>query len=292
MKILYTPGNEESQKVNSRRKSDKKRREWKESFYLICNRIMLLGILILVLAVIGDMSCFVWRSPYFSVEKVVLNTVGHINKGEMIRSTGLGKSVHLVRYPVYQLKNYIQKNPWVSRVNIDKEYPNRIKVFITERVPIALVVGKNTWGIDVQGYLLPGMQMESARQLPLITLGDQWEPGTTLRVDQPVLHNALSILTHIKKEKPEMLIMISEIDLSDKDNILIFTQPEGTEVRMGNENIPDRLQNFYKTIEMAREQQIVLEYIDLRYDDQGIVTKPRTARFIKPGRQPKMTPST
>jgi cell division protein FtsQ len=291
MKILYTPGAEETQKVN-RRKPVKKQRDWKEGLIRLCNRVMVIGFLVFILVVIGDIVCFVWKSPYFRVDKVILNTQNHLDKNELIRNTGLGQSIHLVRYPASRLKKYILLNPWVSNVTVEKEYPSQIRVNIKERVPVAMVVGKENWGIDAQGDLLPGLQIDAARQLPLISLGDQWEPGTTYRKNNPAVENALSILAHIKKEKPELLILISEIDITQPDNILLILQPEGTEVRMGNENIPGRLQNFYKTIEMAREQQMVLEYMDLRYDEQGIVTKPRNAHFVKPQGQTGITPST
>jgi hypothetical protein len=111
-----------------------------------------------------------------------------------------------------------------------------------------MVVGKGNWGIDAEGYLLPGLQIEAARQLPLISMGDQWEPGTTYHENNPAVKNALSILAHIKKEKPELLIWISEIDITQPENILLILQPEGTEVRMGNEIYRNDYRIFIKRL--------------------------------------------
>jgi hypothetical protein len=62
MKILYTPGVGETQKV-TRRKPVKKQREWKEGLVRLGHRVMEIGFLVFILVGIGDIIHFVWKSP-------------------------------------------------------------------------------------------------------------------------------------------------------------------------------------------------------------------------------------
>jgi hypothetical protein len=59
---------------------------------------------------------------------------------------------------------------------------------------------------------------------------------------------------------------------------------------MGMENQEERLDRFCKTWTMSQEQNLIQEYIDLRYEEQGVITKPRMVR--KPKKQDVPTPST
>ena len=68
---------------------------------------------------------------------------------------------------------------------------------------------------------------------------------------------------------------ISELNIVTPDNLVLYTLHEGTEIRLGNDNLAERLAKLQQVWQIVRQQQVVEEYIDLRFDKQGIVTKPK-----------------
>ena len=290
MKIIYNSELKGKQQVKNRKKRKDAELTWKERSLLVLKNTGLIISIIFLLLFAGDLFRFTWYSGYFNLNKVEIPTLLHINKEQVIRENGLNQPINIIKISENKISRNLSANPWVASVQVKRKFPNTILLDIKEREPIALVVGKTTWGIDEQGILLPGLLPEVAAQIPLISMGDNWAPPANLKVNTPEMKRALELIVRIKKEHADLLPQISEFNITQTDNLVFYTQPDGTEVRMGMENQEERLDRFCKTWTMSQEQNLIQEYIDLRYEEQGVITKPRMVR--KPKKQDAPTPST
>ena len=281
MKIAYTPSITRNQKIKRRPKNKQTRKDWKEKFKSFCIKTSLSFIAVISI-VLGIMVIrFVRQSNYFALQTVQVNHTEHISKDEIIIQSGILPRTNLAKIPENDIEKKIAQNPWVKSVQLIKQYPATVSIRVVERKAVALVVGHETWGIDDAGYLLPGLQPDAARELPLITVKEDSISKNATRINTESMRQALSILAQMKRDKPEILKEISEINITHPDNITLYTLREGTEIRLGNKRLSQRLEKFYKAWELAQSRQIVEEYIDLRFEDQGVVTKPKIMRNQK-----------
>lgn len=287
MKINYSSNVPEAQQnVKPRRKDKSQERGWKGTLTLYFKRAVLLGIAIFLSAVGWSVFKFAWKSPYFAMENMDITSTDHISKDEVITEAGVLPRTNLARISAREIENRIRQNTWVKSVSVVKHYPSTLTIRISERKPVALVVGNRTWGIDDQGRVLPGLHASAATQYPLITISDKLNLADSDKIESDVMKQTLYILTKIKHDRPDLLSQISEINITNPDNIVLYTQPDGTEIRLGNENLDERLSKFYKIWKIAQDRKMVHEYIDLRFDEQGVVTKPKIVHNPKKLKSP------
>ncbi len=287
MKMAYSPNiSETQQNVKPRRRDKSQERGWKEKVLLYFKRAVLLTIAVLFSIIGWSVFKFAWKSPYFAMENMDVASTEHISKDEVVMEAGVLPRTNLSRISTRDIANRIHQNIWVKSVSMIKQYPSTLKIRITERKPVALVVGNGTWGIDDQCRVLPGLHASAATQYPLITVNEKLNLADSDKIDSEIMKQTLYILTKIKHDKPDLLSQISEINITNPDDIVLYTQPDGTEVRLGKENLDERLSKFYKIWKVAEDRKLVHEYIDLRFDEQGIITKPRIVRNPKNSKSP------
>jgi cell division protein FtsQ len=275
MKSIYTniKINNDSVKRNKRHLSKDKepRRFWATLFHLIVT--VILSITAIFAGI--QLFLFLFYSSYFNLSRVEVSSMKQVNKDEILTLVNIKPNSNLLTLRTESIINKVSAHPWVEKVRIQKQLPNRVRIEVMERKPIAVICGKENFGIDASGYLLPGIRMEEVRHLPLITITDNTLFSNPDRITTPAMENALFAIQYLGNNNPTFLKEISELNIVSPDNLVIYTLHEGTEIRLGKDNLEERLDKLQQVWEIVKQQQLVEEYIDLRFDKQGIVTKPK-----------------
>jgi cell division protein FtsQ len=203
------------------------------------------------------------RSPNLIVEGI------HYASASQIRhlfAEDLGRSLYLV--PIQKRRDQLLAIDWVEDATVSKIWPNTLKVRIHEREPVAFVRlasnrrdGVSQFAlIDKDGYILRP-RVAAKFTLPVISGIRESESMENRRAR---VRRVLGML----KEVGPLAGQISEIDVADPNDLIVAEHVGGNVVNLmlGDENFPERLQNFLSNYEEIKQKRPDATTLDLRVD--------------------------
>jgi cell division protein FtsQ len=180
----------------------------------------------------------------------------------------IGRNIFFV--PLAQRKAQLEQIPWVESASVMRFVPNRLKVEVHERTPVAFArVGTKIMLTDAAGTLmdLPGRKKYS---FPVIVGMNNGEPASTRAARMKIYNDVVSQLDAGGARYSQEL---SEIDLSDPDDVKVMANHHAGEVlvHLGSSNYLERYKIYVTHLQEWQQQFDKLESVDLRYDRQIIV---------------------
>lgn len=221
---------------------------------------------------------YLTSSPRFTLaEAVTVGGAEHVSREELteVFAPDLGRSVFSA--PLEERRRNLEALPWVKTAHVLRGWPNRLRVAVGERTPVAFarVAGgaepgtARLWLIDTEGVLLP-LPRHGKFPLPVLSgiAESQTQPERQKRVAL-----MLSLLRDLDRETPAHSGEISEVDLSDPTDAAVTVVASGAAVRLhlGRESFLERYKMFLENIEGWREQYGTVRSVDLRFEKQVIV---------------------
>jgi cell division protein FtsQ len=231
-----------------------------------------------------------WRESVVGVELDVRGIA--ITSKEGIRAaTGISDTSNLASMDLLEIRNRILKNPFIRDVVITRDPPRTLHVDVIERKPVAMLLNVHArdWLLDEDGFILPASRTVTVHDLPVITgvAPDMRKLTPGVRVLDRRVQKGLQALKAIRGFDPELVHLVSEIDLSHARDIVLHTMEGGVPVILGStERFYDKmraLRAFWENVAMKYDPSS-LEYIDLRWKEQ-IVTRWRQAGSAPDGAQ-------
>lgn len=204
-------------------------------------------------------------SPLFEVQAVVVEGDQPYPLEELLVKAGLSGSVNIFRIDARAVETRLRQDPRIKMVTMKRRLPSTIVLQIQARRPaLTIAFGDLLLGVDASGVCL-GPQQSSLGQVPILT-GVSFVSATPgKRIPHPDMQVALEIANQLS---PPLRQLISEINISDKENIIMYTRTL-TRVQLGGpEQIPDKL----ATLEAILEEVGPTPYqmIDLRYPSRPV----------------------
>jgi cell division protein FtsQ len=210
---------------------------------------------------------FSGQSPNLIVEGIHYASASQIRH---VFAADFGRSLYLVS--LQTRREQLLEIDWVEQASVSKIWPNTIRVWIHERVPVAFVRlrpnardGMSQLAlIDKDGYLLRP-RVAAKFTLPVITGVRESE---SLENRRARVRRVLGML----KDAGPLGEQISEISVADPNNLIVAEHVHNRVVNLmlGDENYAEKLQNFlanYNEIERKRPD---ARTMDLRVD--GVIT--------------------
>jgi cell division protein FtsQ len=234
---------------------------------LALSAIFVCGAVVAALYRYGERS---WRFRVNSSDDIEISGVQNVFRSQVMEVMGgdIGRNIFFV--PLAHRKSQLEQIPWVESASVMRFVPNRLKVEIHERTPVAFArVGSRILLIDAAGTLmeLPGKKKYS---FPVILGTNPGEPLSTRSARMKIYSDLVTQLdsggAHYSQE-------LSEVDLSDPDDVKVLANnPEGEVlVHLGSSNYLDRYKVYVAHVREWRQQFDRVESVDLRYDRQIIV---------------------
>jgi cell division protein FtsQ len=233
-----------------------------------------------------------WRFRVESGENIELSGNQNVSRAQVMEVMGadIGRNVFFV--PLDERKKQIEQIPWVESATVMRLLPDRLRVQVKERTPVAFVqMGSKVALIDAGGVLMElpaGSAKASASKysFPVIVGTADSEPLST-RAARMKVYNAL--VRELDSEGSNYSKDLSEVDLSDPDDVKVtVADPEGAVLlHLGSTNFLERYKTYIAHATEWRAQHGKLDSVDLRFDRQVIVNPdPRT---LAPANQPTTT---
>ena len=243
--------------------------------------------LVLFFGVVGSAAMYrygehSWRFRVESSDDIETDGLENVTRSQVLEVMGgdIGRNIFFV--PLAQRQTQLEQIPWVESASVMRFVPNRLRVTVHERTPVAFArVGSRILLIDSKGTL---MELPTAGKkkysFPVILGTNPGEPVSTRAARMRIYNEVVGQLdaggAHYAQE-------LSEIDLSDPDDVKIVpNDPEGDVlVHLGSANYLDRYKVYMSHLKEWRHQFDKLQSVDMRYERQ-IVVNPDLHGEIKP----------
>jgi len=220
-----------------------------------------------------------WRFRVESSDNLEVTGTQNVTKPQIMEVMGadIGRNIFFI--PLAQQKAQLEQIPWVESASVMRFVPNRLKVEIHERTPVAFArVGPRMSLIDAGGTLME-LTSKHRYSFPVI-LG--MNPGEPLSTRAPRMKTYAQMVRELDAGGARYSQDLSEVDLSDLEDVKVrVNDPLGDVlVHLGSSDYLRRYKIYVTHARGWRQQFQKLESVDLRYDNQIIVNPEiqRTAR--------------
>ncbi|HLH09621.1 MAG TPA: FtsQ-type POTRA domain-containing protein [Terriglobales bacterium] len=229
-----------------------------------------------------------WRFRLDSSDNIEISGNQNVTHRQVMEVMGadIGRNVFFI--PLEQRQKQLEEISWVETAAVARLLPNRMKVEIRERTPVAFVqFGSRISLIDRYGVI---MEMPNGAgkkySFPVLLNMKDDEPLSTRAARMKLYLQLISDLdsggNHYSRD-------LSEVDVTDPDDVKVtVADPDGEVlVHLGGSNFADRFKIFKTHLSEWRSQFQKLDSVDLRYDNQVIVNPDSPAAVPA---QPKAMP--
>src|SRR5271169_3409316 len=227
-----------------------------------------------------------WRFRVQSSDNIEVTGMQNVTKAQIMEVMGadIGRNIFFI--PLAQQKALLEQIPWVESASVMRFVPNRLKVEIQERTPVAFArVGPRMSLIDAGGTLME-LTPKHRYSFPVI-LG--MNPGEPLSTRAPRMKAYAEMVRDLDSGGARYSQDLSEVDLADLEDVKVrVNDPAGDVlVHLGSSDYLRRYRIYVTHAQGWRQQFQKLESVDLRYDNQ-IIVNPEMQRSAKaaPGLSP------
>jgi cell division protein FtsQ len=213
-----------------------------------------------------------WRFRIESSDNIEVSGVQNVARSQIMEVMGgdIGRNIYFV--PLAERKTQLEQIPWVESASVMRFAPNRLKVEIHERTPVAFArIGSKVSLVDATGVVME-LPTTGKRKysFPVILGMNAGEPLST-RAPRMRIYNEL--ISDLDSDGARHSQDLSEVDLTDTDDIKVAVADPNGEVlvHLGSSNYLERYKVYVTHVREWRQQFDKLESVDLRYDRQIIV---------------------
>ncbi len=211
----------------------------------------------------------------------------HVTRAQLLGIFGEDVERNIFAVSLEERRVELQRLPWVEHATVMRLLPNRMRVAIVERTPVAFVrQGSRIGLVDAQGVLLD-MPMDAKTSehysFPVVTGISAADALSTRAARMRIFERFTSELDgsgeHISQE-------LSEVDLSNPEDVKALIPDHSAEilVHFGEDNFLDRYRRFKEHLTEWRATYPKLSSVDMRYERQVVLEMP-------PGSNAPVTPS-
>jgi cell division protein FtsQ len=189
-------------------------------------------------------------------------------------SVDLGRSV--VRVPLTERREALESIPWVEEAHVQRVMPNRIRVEITERMPVAFLrTGSDLALVDGHGVILD-RPADGEFKFPVVSGIAEATPAAT-REQHVNLY--VEFMKDIERVRPGADDHVSEADISDASDLRVTLTGLGAAsgsaspvlVHFGDSDFGNRYQLLAENIDQWRASAGSVDSVDLRFARQVVV---------------------
>lgn len=213
-----------------------------------------------------------WRFRIDSSDQIEIAGLHNVTRSQVMEVMGadIGRNVFFV--PLDERKKQLEEIAWVDSATVMRFLPNRLKIQLQERTPVAFVqIGSKIQLIDLHGVVMdvpPGAAKKYS--FPVIVGMGESEPLSTRSARMKIFGD---LMRDLDSGGANYSHDLSEIDLSDPEDVKVTANDPNGEVliHLGSQNYLDRYKIYVSHVQEWRSQFQKLRSVDLRYDRQVIV---------------------
>jgi cell division protein FtsQ len=213
-----------------------------------------IAVLVLLALVAGAGSAFgAWRflstAEALRVRELRWSGLERATADELAALSPVQPGDNLVRADLAAVEKALLKHPWVRTAEVRRKlFPPALEVAITERRAAALVELGGLYLVDREAQPFKRAAPGDGLDLPLVT-GLSRDDYVQRRSEvEPLLAGAIALLDGYQAAGLSDQAPISEVHVDLESGITIYVGEQGTQVRLGSGELPQKLSRLRRTL--------------------------------------------
>ncbi len=251
--------------LNKKAPSKKSARDfsWARILFELASKLFLAGVVIYLLYASYN---FLTSDPRFQITDVTFSGNHALLENQLLEWLGQVHGENLFAYDLSRASKRLAEHPWILSSSVQRKFPQKIQIELTERVPYARIKFEKVFLMDNFGVILSEEKPEY-RNLPLIVQpGVKPENFSGERVIQSLktMHyfNKLSFF-----EKNPLDIA----ELKGHSRIIFSTRNRDLQIQMSMETLTEGFKKFRIVLDTLEDDAVKIQMIDLSFKDQVVV---------------------
>ncbi len=198
----------------------------------------------------------------------------HLTRAQLLSVFGEDVDRNLLTVPLDARRAELESLPWVEHATVMRLLPNRIRIAIVERTPVAFVrQGSEISLVDAHGVLLdysPESTSDHSYSFPILSGISAADPAST-RVARMKLY--LRFTGDLDAGPDKISRRLSEVDLTDPEDIKALLPDSGTSilVHFGDNDFLTRYQRYVQNLPDWKARYPKLASVDMRYEHDVVL---------------------
>ncbi len=228
---------------------------------------LLISIAVLSLLFIYAYSCIL-SAPYFKIKETPVRGLKELTEKEILTLVEIKPGQNILAVNVDVLAKRVAVNPWIKKVYVGREYPNRLVVDVRERIPIALVKqGSDFYLMDSDGIIFKKLAQGDEVDLAIIT-------GINVqdKIKSKLLADTLSLFKVFSGSNLySFLGAISEAHIDEVFGLSLLTD-KGLYLKMGMDDFERKLRKLALVLNDMEKRGINSNYLTVDLADAAKIT--------------------
>ena len=215
----------------------------------------------------------------------------HLTRAQLLSIFGGDVDRNILAVPIAVRRAELEELPWVEHATVMRLLPNKLRVAVVERTPVAFVrQGGHVGLVDAKGVLLemsPDIAADQHYSFPVVT-GIVANDPASVREARMQLYERFT--QELDGGGEQISKSLSEVDLSSPEDVQALIPSGGADilVHLGDDDFLARYKRFEKNIAEWKGAHPNLASVDMRYDREAVLEmKAGTAVAAEPAAEPK-----
>ncbi|HEX3129975.1 MAG TPA: FtsQ-type POTRA domain-containing protein [Thermoanaerobaculia bacterium] len=177
---------------------------------------------------------------------------------------------NLVLLPLGSVEAAIRRNPWVDSVKISKELPDRLRIEVTERRPVALLErGTGLVYADQEGKPIApvGSELEAARKAKLVVVSFVHRE---LSASEGV-GEALEVAGELGRVQPDWAAALSRIEVLGEQDFRLHTDALRFPLLVTRGQVGPKVEKLKELLPELDRRYAAIQAVDLRFSRRIVV---------------------
>jgi cell division protein FtsQ len=223
------------------------------------------------------------HSGQLSIGEVRIMGCMHIAESELLDLAHVDFRSNLINLDLQEVSRRLARHPWVEKATVRRDFSGKALIIeVQERVPRALVLLDELYLMDRKGEVFKKADPGEKLDFPVLT-GLQWAEWKQKEPRAMELRQqALDFLDQMEGRKTFPLQEVSEIHLSKKNGLTLYTVNGGIPIRLGWGDFADKLNRLEKVLPDLRNKWKNVEYLALTYSKKVVVKMKESGKEKSP----------
>ena len=199
--------------------------------------LKVIKILTLFAIIIGGIV-YTLLSPIFNIKNIEVYGNSKISSDTIISLSGLNIEQNIFSFWTSDIKDAIKQNAYIDNVEISRKLPDSIEIKVEERTATYMLTLGNAYVyINNQGYILEitSKKLEVPVLIGYNTPAEEIIEGSRLNeTDLEKLNDVLKIMEATSSGDNNLSELITQIDISDKNNYILDLSSEKKKIYLGD----------------------------------------------------------
>jgi len=223
------------------------------------------------MALPAGLAAFVLTAPPFDLREVqVRGAADRVPEAWVLEALRPLEGRNLMILSLAEVEGRLRQNPWIESAEIVKEPPHRLRVELTQRRPVALLLSAGSLAFaDASGRAI--MPVSSPAELETARRGGLLVVSFVHPMREGGMTDVLAVAAAIGKVEPDWAAKLSKIEVLGEDDYRLSTAALPFFLLVSRNGVGPKAERLVRLLPELQRRYEKIEAVDLRFSRRIVV---------------------